>query len=60
LEELNTNSEQNNLLKSIYDEIEYLDIRKSIKFHENQTNDDILMNINSEENDKSTNAMYTF
>ena len=41
LEELNTNSEQNNLLKSIYDEIEYLDIRKSIQFHENKTNDEI-------------------
>ena len=39
LDELNI--EENNLLKSIYDEIEYLDIRKSIKFHENQTNDEI-------------------
>ena len=45
LKELNTNSEQNNLLQSIYDEIEYIDIRKSIQFHENKTNEEIEYNL---------------
>ena len=52
LDELN--SEENNLLKSIYDEIEYLDIRKSIKFHENQTNDEIEYKL-SKKNEKNNN-----
>ena len=54
LKELNTNSEQNNLLQSIYDEIEYLDIRKSIQFHENKTNDEIEYNL-FKKNDNNTN-----
>ena len=51
LEELNTNSEQNNLLQSIYDELEYLDIRKSIQFHENKTNDEIEYNLFKNKNE---------
>ena len=54
LNEINSDLEQNNLLKSIYDEIEYLDIRKSIKFHENQTNDEIEYKI-SKKNEKNNN-----
>ena len=38
---INTDSEQNNIIKSIYDDIEYLDIRKSIQYHENKTNEEI-------------------
>ena len=34
-------SEQNNLIKSIMDDIEYMDIKKSIKFHGNKTNEEI-------------------
>jgi ubiquitin-conjugating enzyme E2 J1 len=62
LEELNTNSEQNNLLKSIYDEIEYLDIRKSIQFHENKTNEEIEYNLfkknDNNINNKNNNAIF--
>ena len=61
LEELNTNSEQNNLLQSIYDEIEYLDIRKSIQFHENKTNDEIEYNLfKKNENSKNKNNNVIF
>ena len=45
LDELNTNSEENNLLKSILDEIEYIDIRKSIQYHENKSNEEIENNL---------------
>ena len=61
LEELNTNSEQNNLLQSIYDELEYLDIRKSIQFHENKTNDEIEYNLfkkNENSNNKNNNVIF--
>ena len=61
LEELNTNSEQNNLLQSIYDELEYLDIRKSIQFHENKTNDEIEYNLfkkNENSNSKNNNVIF--
>ena len=61
LEELNTNSEQNNLLQSIYDELEYLDIRKSIQFHENKTNDEIEYNLfkkNDNSNNKNNNVIF--
>ena len=61
LEELNTNSEQNNLLQSIYDEIEYLDIRKSIQFHENKTNDEIEYNLfKKNENSNNKNNIVIF
>jgi len=53
LDELNI--EENNLLKSIYDEIEYLDIRKSIKFHENQTNDEIEYKLTKKNEKNSSN-----
>ena len=62
LKELNTNSEQNNLLQSIYDEIEYLDIRKSIQFHENKTNDEIEYNLfkknDNNINNKNNNVIF--
>ena len=61
MEELNTNSEQNNLLQSIYDELEYLDIRKSIQFHENKTNDEIEYNLfkkNENSNSKNNNVIF--
>ena len=54
LNEINSDLEQNNLLKSIYDEIEYLDIRKSIQFHENLTNDEIEYKL-SKKNEKNKN-----
>ena len=60
LNEINSDLEQNNLLKSIYDEIEYLDIRKSIQFHENKTNEEIesiLFNKN-ENNIKNNNDIF--
>ena len=61
LEELNTNSEQNNLLQSIYDELEYLDIRKSIQFHENKTNDEIEYNLfKKNENSNNKNNIVIF
>ena len=41
LNNINIDSEQNQLIKSIYDDIEYLDIKKSIQFHENKTNEEI-------------------
>ena len=54
LNEINTNLEDNKLLQSIYDEIEYLDIRKSIQFHENLTNDEIEYKL-SKKNEKNKN-----
>ena len=38
---INPEPEPNNLLKSIIDDIEYVDIKKSIKFHGNKKNEDI-------------------
>ena len=38
---INLEPEPNNLLKSIIDDIEYLDIKKSIKFHGNKNNEEI-------------------
>ena len=60
LNEINSDLEQNNLLKSIYDEIEYLDIRKSIQFHENKTNEEIesLLFNKNENNIKNNNDIF--
>ena len=38
---LNPEQEPNNLLKSLIDDIEYIDIKKSIKCHGNKTNEEI-------------------
>ena len=38
---INPEPEPNNLLKSIIDDIEYVDIKKSIKFHGNKKNEEI-------------------
>ena len=42
---INPEPEQNNLLKSIMDDIEYIDIKKSIKCHGNKTNEEIEKNL---------------
>ena len=47
---INTEPEQNNLLKSIIDDIEYIDIKKSIKFHGNKTNEEIEKNLYKKSN----------
>ena len=49
----NVELENNNLIKSIYDEIEFINIRKSIQFHENQTNEEIESNLIKQKNNKS-------
>ena len=38
---MKADKEKNDLLKSIYDEMEFNDIKKSIQFHKNQTNEEI-------------------
>ena len=53
LNSANTNTEKNNLLKLIYDEIDFINIRKSIQFHENQTNEEIESNLIKQKNSKS-------
>ena len=53
LNSANTNTEKNNLLKSIYDEIDFINIRKSIQFHENQTNEEIESSLIKQKNSKS-------
>ena len=49
----NVELENNNLIKSIYDEIDFINIRKSIQFHENQTNEEIESNLIKQKNNKS-------
>ena len=53
LNSANTNTEKNNLLKLIYDEIDFINIRKSIQFHENQTNEEIESNLVKQKSSKS-------
>ena len=43
----------NTLLKSIYDELEFINIRKSIQYHDNQTNDEIETNLTKQKINKS-------
>ena len=43
----------NTLLKSIYDELEFINIRKSIQYHDNQTNDEIETNLTKQKSNKS-------
>ena len=49
----NAELDNNNLIKSIYDEIDFINIRKSILFHENQTNEEIESNLIKQKNNKS-------
>lgn len=49
--------EDNILIKSIYDDIEYINIRKSIQYHENKTNEEIESKLNKQkENNKNKNT----
>ena len=52
---LNPEQEPNNLLKSIIDDIEYIDIKKSIKCHGNKTNEEIEANLLKKNNLPSIN-----
>ena len=50
---MNTAKEKNNLLKSINDEIEFIQTRKSIQFHENQTNEEIESKLYKQKNNNN-------
>ena len=47
---MKADKEKNDLLKSIYDEMEFNDIKKSIQFHKNQTNEEIESTLLKEKN----------
>ena len=49
----NKDLENNTLLKSIYDELEFINIRKSIQYHDNQTNEEIETNLSKQKINKS-------
>ena len=49
----NKELENNTLLKSIYGELEFINIRKSIQYHDNQTNDEIETNLTKQKINKS-------
>ena len=53
LNNANKDLENNTLLKSIYDELEFINIRKSIQYHDNQTNDEIETNLTKQKINKS-------
>ena len=53
LNNANKDLENNTLLKSIYDELEFINIRKSIQYHDNQTNDEIETNLTKQKSNKS-------
>ena len=44
---------KNDLIKSIYDEMEFNDIKKSIQFHNNQTNEEIESTLLKEKSNKN-------
>ena len=52
---INLEPESNNLLKSIIDDIEYIDIKKSIKSHGNKTNSEIEASLLKKNNSSSLN-----
>ena len=52
---MKADKEKNDLLKSIYDEMEFNDIRKSIQFHKNQTNEEIESTLLKEKNNNNKN-----
>ena len=53
LNNANKDLENNTLLKSIYDELEFINTRKSIQYHDNQTNDEIETNLTKQKSNKS-------
>ena len=53
LNNANKDLDNNTLLKSIYDELEFINIRKSIQYHDNQTNDEIETNLTKQKINKS-------
>ena len=53
LNNANKDLENNTLFKSIYDELEFINIRKSIQYHDNQTNDEIETNLTKQKSNKS-------
>ena len=54
---INPEPEPNSILKSIMDDIEYMDIKKSIQFHGNKTNQEIESNLLSKKNNKNLNSL---
>ena len=52
---MKADKEKNDLLKSIYDEMEFNDIKKSIQFHKNQTNEEIESTLLKEKNNNNKN-----
>jgi ubiquitin-conjugating enzyme E2 J1 len=57
---INPEPEPNSILKSIMDDIEYMDIKKSIQFHGNKTNQEIESNLLSKKNNKNLNSLQDF
>ena len=50
---MKADKEKNDLIKSIYDEMEFNDIKKSLQFHNNQTNEEIESTLLKEKNNKN-------
>ena len=50
---MKADKEKNDLIKSIYDEMEFNDIKKSIQFHNNQTNEEIESTLLKEKSNKN-------
>ena len=50
---MKADKEKNDLIKSIYDEMEFNDIKKSIQFHNNQTNEETESTLLKEKNNKN-------
>ena len=52
---MKADKEKNDLIKSIYDEMEFNDIKKSIQFHKNQKNEEIESTLLKEKNNNNKN-----
>ena len=52
---MKADKEKNDLIKSIYDEMEFNDIKKSLQFHNNQTNEEIESTLLKEKNNNNKN-----
>ena len=50
---MKADKEKNDLIKSIYEEMEFNDIKKSLQFHNNQTNEEIESTLLKEKNNKN-------
>ena len=57
---MNTDIEKNDLLKSIYDEIEFIEIRKSIQSYDNKTNEEIESKLYKQKNNNYKNNANSF